>query len=195
MSFTFNALKAIATLAGKQMLMYVTDDTKSAIETAGYFNDAANYTKQGDLLVVSGDLDGTPFTSNYITSSNDGSTVVITEQATTTQNSLQVLTVEVDALGTESDAYVVCPIAGELTAVYGVSNGANGTAASTIDITIDETVVGELSFADDYSAGSAVSDTDIVSNTLSAGEVIHIDNNGEGDGTGSATITLVVTPS
>lgn len=176
---------------------YCTNDTKGTIEGAGYFNDLRDdgLITEGDLLGVSGDLDGTPFHAFYVFSSVPASgDVALTEHAAVTQNVLHALTVRVTALGTASNHYVVSPVAGELVAAYGVSNGANGTAPSTIGISIDGGDKATLTFSDTYVAGTAVSDTSVDANTISAGEVILIDNNGEGDGTGEVTVTLLIQP-
>lgn len=189
------AVTALAAKLGK--FDYVSNDTKAQVETSGYFNPVREYLKVGDDILVTGDLDGTPFVSMYVVDDvpADGSDVTITEIAAVTQNVQQVLTVTIPALGTDTDHYVVSPIAGEITAVEGVSNGANGSAASTIDIAVDGSDVANLSFSDSYVAGTRVTDATVQSNTLSAGEVITINNNGEGNGTGEVVLSIMITPS
>lgn len=174
---------------------YVSNNAKVQIETAGYFNPVRDFLKVGDTINVAGDLDGTPFISSYVVATIPaGGDVTITEMAAITQNVLQVATVRVTALGTASNHYIPSPVAGSLTAVYGVSNGANGNASSTIGISIDGGDKATLTFSDSYTAGTVVSDTEVDANTLTLGEAITIDNNGEGDGTGEVTVLLVFTP-
>ncbi len=194
MGLTTNKLTRVSSAGGQHKYFYATNDTKAAVETAGYFDDLVDLLNIGDGIEVVGDIDGTPFLSQYIVSDNDGSAVTLTEHSSVTQNVLQVVTVRVTALGTASNHYVPSPCAGSISAVYGVSNAANGTLASTIDILVDAAAKATLSFSDSYVAGTSVTDASITANTLSAGEIIHIDNNGEGDGTGEAVITIVITP-
>lgn len=194
MTLSLNSLTGIRPFGGKMLYGYVTNDTKATIEGADYFNNASGYLQAGDVIMVSGDLDGTPFHTSYIVASITAGVVAITEHAAVTQNVLQVVTSRVTALGTASNHYVVAPIAGEIVGVYGVSNAANGTAPSTIGINVDSVDVATLSFGSSYSAGTQVTDASITAHALSAGEIITIDNNGEGDGTGEAIVTLVISP-
>ena len=64
--------------AAKKKFTYVTNDTRAVVEGAGYFNSAAALLNVGDIIEVSGDIDGTPFGAHYVVSSNDGSTVAVT---------------------------------------------------------------------------------------------------------------------
>lgn len=195
MPFSLTQLFTLRSFGKNSVHAYNSDDTKATIEGSNYFGAAANYLRKGDIIFVSGDQDGTPFHTSYIVASNDGTTVTLTAHAAVTQNVLQVITVRVTALGTASNHYVCSPVAGSLSAVYGVSNAGNTTAISTIGISIDGGDKATLSFANGYSAGAGVSDTSVDANTLSAGEVITIDNNGEGDGAGEVFVTLVINPS
>jgi len=192
---TIQTLGAVAGMSGTvKEHAYVSDHTKTEIETAGYFNPLADLITDGDLIVVSGDRDGTKFHSSYVVNKPSSGDITLTEHAAVTQNALQVITARVAALGTESDHYVVSPVAGEITAVYGVSNGANGTAQSSLVVKADASEVATLSFSDSYAAGTSVTDGSVQENTISAGEVIHLDNDGAGDGTGEVFVTIVITP-
>lgn len=178
---------------------YASNDTSAAIETAGYFNalrDGA-FIRAGDVLIVSGDRDGTPFCSIYIFASVPaigGGDVTITEGKAVTQNVLQVVTARVTALGTASTAYVASPIAGTIKSIYAVSDDANGSAESTIDVKVGGDTVGTLAFSDAYVAGTSVNAGTVAANTLTAGQSIELDNQGEGNGTGAVTITMVIEP-
>ena len=174
---------------------HATNDTKAQVETPGYLNTVANFITDGDILFVPGDLDGTKFFSIYVITKPSSGDITLTEASNVTQNVIQVATVRVTALGTASNHYLPSPVAGSLTAVYGVSNAANGTAPSTVGISIDGGDKATLTFGASYVAGTGVSDTSVDANTLTMGEIITIDNNGEGDGTGEVTIMLVFTPS
>jgi hypothetical protein len=189
-------LGAVASMTGTvKGHFHVTNDTKAQVETAGYFNPCEDYITDGDIIFVAGDRDGTKFLSSYVVTKPGSGDLTLTEHAAVTQNVLQVATVRVTALGTASNHYIPSPVAGSLTAVYGVSNAANGTLASTIGISIDGGDKATLTFSDSYVAGAVVSDVAVDANTLTLGEAILIDNNGEGDGTGEVTVLLVFTPS
>src|SRR5690606_34081911 len=100
---------AISAGAGsvKNIYHYATNDTKVAVETDGYFDDiAGDPLNAGDLVMVSGDVDGTPWHATYIVSVGGGD-VSITPAANLTFNSRVALTARVTALGTASNHYVV----------------------------------------------------------------------------------------
>lgn len=176
---------------------FVTNNTKAQVETAGYFNPVAQFLKVGDTIFVAGDLDGTPFITSYVVASvPSGGDVTITENAAVTQNVKQVLTVRVPVLGTASSQYVVCPIAGAISKVLGVSNANGATATGTITITVPTTgAVATLPFLSSYTAGTMVEDTTITAHTLAAKAVITVATDGGGDGTGEVLVTLEITPS
>lgn len=53
----------------RQVHSYITNDAKSAVETANYFDDlllVKGRIAHGDLLMVSGDNDGTPWCRTYV---------------------------------------------------------------------------------------------------------------------------------
>lgn len=182
--------------APKKQYSYITNDTKSNIESAGYFNQEASRLKVGDLIDVGGDIDGTPFHTSYVVSSNNGTTVALTEHAAVTQNVKNYVTVRVPVLGTASTQYVVIPRAGAITKVLGVSNANGATATGTITITVPTTgAVATLPFTSSYAAGTAIEDTTITAHTLAANAVVTVATDGGGDGTGEVLVTLEITPS
>jgi len=54
-----------------------TNDTRAAVETAGYFNSRAKDLPKGAMIFASLDLDGTPEAAIYMVSANDGSAVTV----------------------------------------------------------------------------------------------------------------------
>ncbi len=50
----------------------------SAVTGAGYFNNASNTMRVGDLIIANLDTDGTPSTKFYVVTGNSGGTVTIT---------------------------------------------------------------------------------------------------------------------
>lgn len=61
------------------VFMYKTDDAQAAIETDGYFDDAAGYFSKGtgDILHVVADADGTPELLSYLVT-RDGGDIALT---------------------------------------------------------------------------------------------------------------------
>ncbi|PZQ48891.1 MAG: hypothetical protein DI551_00745 [Micavibrio aeruginosavorus] len=175
---------------------YVSNDTKAQIETAGYFNTVRKFVRKGDSVLVTGDIDGTPFITMYIFSSVPTSgDILVTEMAAITQNVKQILTVRVPVLGTASTHYVATPVAGKISKVLGVSNANGATATGTITITVPTTgAIATLPFLSSYTAGAVIEDTTITTHTLAAGAAITVATDGGGDGTGEVLVTLELTP-
>ena len=55
--------------------------TDSDITTAGYFNKAVDMLRDNDLIIANIDTDGSPSTTFYVVTGNDGSSVTITAYA------------------------------------------------------------------------------------------------------------------
>lgn len=70
---------SISTGAGsvKSIWHYATNDTDTQVEGAGYFNSAYTNFAQGDLIMCSLDVDGTPEVKHYIVTSATGATTVV----------------------------------------------------------------------------------------------------------------------
>lgn len=58
---------------------YTSTDTDTVISTSGYFNDAVDLLKVGDLIQVKADTDGTPVYGEVAVIENDGSTVDVSD--------------------------------------------------------------------------------------------------------------------
>ena len=76
MAFTASDLSVLA-YANNFTLWHYTSKENS-IETAGYLNNAAGMLYVNDLIIANVDTDGTPVTTFYVVTANDGSTVTIT---------------------------------------------------------------------------------------------------------------------
>lgn len=201
--FSFNSIRMIesfGSIGGKQNALfgYATNDTKNAVEGAGYFNAFAKNCQTGDIIVVSGDLDGTPWHSSY-TVGSDGSTVTLTEHAGVTQNVIQ--EVYLGAMSSKaSDAAelrYVPSFAGTLDKIYTVLNAALATGDATFTAAINGTPVtsGVVTAAE---SGSAAGDVDVATpsaaNAFEAGDVITITGGGASTATATASVTLKMTP-
>lgn len=55
--------------------------TDKSIEAQGYFNPAISMLNVNDLIIANVDTNGTPATTFYVVTANDGNTVTITEYA------------------------------------------------------------------------------------------------------------------
>ena len=55
---------------------YKSNDTVAAITASGYFNTYTDYLRQGDQILISGDLDGTPARESAMVSSADNAATV-----------------------------------------------------------------------------------------------------------------------
>lgn len=58
---------------------YTTVDTAAAVDSAGYFNDAADLVNVGDIIRANVDTDGTPGYGEFYVSANNGTTVDVND--------------------------------------------------------------------------------------------------------------------
>jgi len=61
---------------------YVSNDAKAVIDTSGYFNDASDLLKVGDVINTVADKDGTPSYGMFLVNSNTGGVVDVADQDT-----------------------------------------------------------------------------------------------------------------
>lgn len=59
--------------------VYTTTDAKATIDTAGYFNDMADFLKVGDVIKAKTDTGGTTAYDEFFVSANDGTTVDVND--------------------------------------------------------------------------------------------------------------------
>lgn len=78
MAFDASNLSVLAYANNFTLWHYTSTDTEAQITTAGYFNNAVDMMRVGDLVVINIDTDGTPSTKFYIVTGNTGSAVSIT---------------------------------------------------------------------------------------------------------------------
>ena len=64
----------------KQLIHYATNDAKAVVEGSGYFNAAAvaGVLRNGDIIIVAGDIDGTEWCAMYIASVSAANAVTLT---------------------------------------------------------------------------------------------------------------------
>lgn len=76
MSLALMNLSVLAYANNFTLWHYTTVD--SSVTTGGYFNNAVDMMRIGDLIIVNIDTDGTPSTKLYIVTGNTGSAVTVT---------------------------------------------------------------------------------------------------------------------
>ncbi len=75
MAYSASGLHCIGGGSGQRLWYYVTADTIADVNTAGYFNDAANMLNLNDVIMAVTSTGGTPVVSHTYVNANDGSTV------------------------------------------------------------------------------------------------------------------------
>ncbi len=75
MAFKASDLSVLAYANNFTLWHYTTID--SSVEGGGYFNAAAGMLNVNDLVIANIDTDGTPATTFYVVTANDGSSVTI----------------------------------------------------------------------------------------------------------------------
>ena len=76
MAFQSTNLSVLAYANNFTLWHYTTSD--AAVNTAGYFNNAADMLRLNDLVIVNMGVGGTPSTKFYIVTGNTGSVVTVT---------------------------------------------------------------------------------------------------------------------
>ena len=185
----------------KSIHHYATNDTLAVVEAANYFDDAADFLSPGDIIIVSGDVDGTPWTQQYLVASISASdVVVVTGSANKTFTSQYVLSVTdlIMVSATAAQARLVVPIAGTIDLIQSVINQAFTTGDATITADIGGVAVtgGVITVTQ---SGSTEDDVDSAApsaaNTVAGGDVITLTVGGTNDAAGSlANISLLISP-
>ena len=75
MAYSAADLICIGGGSGKRLWYYVTSDTIATVNTAGYFNDAANMLNLNDVIMTVTSTGSTPVVGHTYVNANDGSTV------------------------------------------------------------------------------------------------------------------------
>ncbi len=75
MAFESKNLSVLAYSNGFTLWHYATTDVASDVDTSGYFNDAADMLRTGDMVMANVDTGGTPAAGIFLVSSSTGSAV------------------------------------------------------------------------------------------------------------------------
>jgi hypothetical protein len=179
---------------------YKTNDTLAQAVAADYFNSATSLLAKGDMIFVSGDIDGTVGINGLVVSSATGAASVTTvgfSTVTQTYNSRFALNSTITLTNGDS-GYVVAPAAGTMTRIDTVLIGGAvatndavctfkiGAAGAGTGITNGVVTIGF--------SGSAIGDKDTASpsalRTVAAGDLIYCTVSGTPGGSRSATVTM-----
>lgn len=79
MAFKSKDLSVLAYANGFTLWYYTTVDTAATVDTAGYFNDAADMLRVGDMLFANVDTDGTPAGGIFYVNANASGTVDVAD--------------------------------------------------------------------------------------------------------------------
>ena len=70
MAFKSKDLSVLAYANGFTLWHYTSVDLAADIDTAGYFNDASDMVRVGDMVMADADTDGTPASGIYLVNAN-----------------------------------------------------------------------------------------------------------------------------
>lgn len=79
MAFESKNLSVLAYSNGFTLWHYVTVDLPADVDTNGYFNDASDMLRTGDMIMANVDTDGTPAAGIFLVSSSTGSSVNLSD--------------------------------------------------------------------------------------------------------------------
>lgn len=197
---TIATLGAVAGMSGTvSQHALVTNHTKAQIEAAGYLNPVADIVQDGDLVIVSGDRDGVKFHTSYVLTKPADGDITLTEHSAVTQNVVQeILFTKVSTKGADAEiARYVANFAGTITKVRSVLNNVLATGDATLQVKINGVNVtnGLVTITN---AASAAGDVDVATptalNAFVAGDVISVVAAGASTATGTANISMQLTP-
>lgn len=78
MAYNPSKLSVLAYANGFTLWHYSTEDTADAVDTAAYFNKAADMLRAGDMILVNVNTAGTPSAGLFVVASSQGSAVDVT---------------------------------------------------------------------------------------------------------------------
>ncbi len=172
---------------------YSSPDLKATINTATYFNNVAPYSlKEGDIIIVTNDDDGT-IRSTILVVSDVTSGAVTTVQA---EQDKVYFTGIITDISTSGSYFVVCPVAGTISKIHSVIDGTIATANAALSFEIGGVAVTDGGITVAYS-GSAAGDVDTATptaaNTVTAGQAIEMITNGASTNTIACKVTFEIT--
>ena len=79
MAYASKDLSVLAYANGFTLWHYTTVDLAADVDTTGYFNDAADMLRIGDIIVANVDTDGTPASGFYLVNANAAGVVDVAD--------------------------------------------------------------------------------------------------------------------
>ncbi len=79
MAYQSKDLSVLAYANGFTLWHYTTIDLAATIDTAGYFNDASDMVRVGDMIMANADTDGAPASGIYLVNANSGGVVDVAD--------------------------------------------------------------------------------------------------------------------
>lgn len=197
--FELNSLKPIAQdgQGTPDMWMYTSADDIATINSSGYFDSVDKILSVGDIMFVRSSTGGTAVYTLVIVLSIVSGVVDVSDGLNIGGESVT-LNVSIQDISTAGQIFVVSPIAGSITKISSVINGAIATADADLTAKIAGVAVtgGLITVA---TSGSAAGDVDSVSpsalNTVAAGDAIEIETDGASTNTVEVVLSIEITPS
>lgn len=82
MAFSSKNLSVLAYANGFTLWHYTTVDPATDVDTSGYFDDAANIVRVGDMIMANVDTDGTPASGIFLINANAAGVVDVADMTT-----------------------------------------------------------------------------------------------------------------
>jgi hypothetical protein len=79
MAYDASNLSALTYANGFTLWHYKTPDTAAAVDTTGYFNEAASMLRVGDFIFANADIDATVESGVFVVASNSGGVVDVSD--------------------------------------------------------------------------------------------------------------------
>jgi hypothetical protein len=79
MAYDASNLSALTYANGFTLWHYKTPDLAAAVDTTGYFNEAASMLRVGDLIFANADIDATVESGVFVVASNSGGVVDVSD--------------------------------------------------------------------------------------------------------------------
>jgi hypothetical protein len=79
MAYDASNLSALTYANGFTLWHYKTPDSATAVETTGYFNEAASMLRVGDFIFANADIDATVESGVFVVASNTGGVVGVSD--------------------------------------------------------------------------------------------------------------------
>lgn len=161
-------------------------DTLAQIAAANYFAPAADMVKRNDMLFVEG-ADGARLVRVLTVS---GSSVTTGHPSDGGRMTLQA---SVPAMNAAGDSFVVSPVAGQVTSIRAVLEGATTSAAVLAARIGASAITGGALNVPASAAGATFAATPTAANTVAAGQAIAVNCNGAGGAAVRAQVVIEIT--